>query len=229
MLNSVLIQTLNYEGVFQLFVKFILPALTEAKSIYWRSIKYSLFPPLGLATLAAHLSDQDKAVIEDEHVESINFNDQPDICAIQTYITSAYRSYEIAQSYRSKGSYIVMGGLHATAVSEEALKYADSIFIGPAEHSWPEFLSDYKQGVPKRIYISKQRGLLDTLPPRRDLIKSHLYLVPNSIVVSRGCPHSCDFCYKDNFFRGGKSFYVKRIDQILEEINTFKGKHLFFS
>ena len=32
-------------------VKMILPALTEAKSPFWRPIKYSLFPPLGLATL----------------------------------------------------------------------------------------------------------------------------------------------------------------------------------
>lgn len=211
-----------------MFVKFILPALTEAKSIYWRSIKYSLFPPLGLASLAAYLGDKDTAVIEDEHVEFINFNDNPDICAIQTYITSAYRSYKIAKRYRKKGSYIVMGGLHTTSVPEEVLKHADSIFIGPAEHSWPEFLSDYKRGVPKKIYISGERVLRDRPPPRRDLVKSHLYLVPNSIVVSRGCPHHCDFCYKDNFFRGGKSFYVKCIDQILKEISTFKGRHLFF-
>jgi hypothetical protein len=33
-------------------VKMILPALTEATSPFWRPIKYSLFPPLGLATLA---------------------------------------------------------------------------------------------------------------------------------------------------------------------------------
>ena len=49
-------------------VKFILPALTEATSPYWRPIKYSLFPPLGLATLAAYLAPDDEAVLEDEHV-----------------------------------------------------------------------------------------------------------------------------------------------------------------
>ena len=37
-------------------VKMILPALTEATSPFWRPIKYSLFPPLGLATLAGYLS-----------------------------------------------------------------------------------------------------------------------------------------------------------------------------
>ena len=41
-------------------VKLILPALTEAKSPFWRPIKYSLFPPLGLATLAGYLDPADE-------------------------------------------------------------------------------------------------------------------------------------------------------------------------
>jgi hypothetical protein len=52
-------------------VKFLLPALTEAASPYWRPIKYSLFPPLGLATLAAHLSPDDRAVKVDQHVKPL--------------------------------------------------------------------------------------------------------------------------------------------------------------
>ena len=47
-------------------VKMILPALTEALSPYWRPIKYSLFPPLGLATLAGYLDGDDEVVIQDE-------------------------------------------------------------------------------------------------------------------------------------------------------------------
>ena len=64
--------------------------------------------------------------------------------------------------------------------------------------------------------------------PRRDLIKRHLYLVPNSLVVSRGCPHLCDFCYKETFFRGGKSFYVQAVDDALAEIERLPGRHLYF-
>jgi radical SAM superfamily enzyme YgiQ (UPF0313 family) len=67
------------------------------------------------------------------------------------------------------------------------------------------------------------------LPPvRRDLIKRNLYLVPNSIVVSRGCPHSCDFCYKTNFFAGGRSFYTQTVDAALAEIERLPGRHLYF-
>jgi radical SAM superfamily enzyme YgiQ (UPF0313 family) len=63
---------------------------------------------------------------------------------------------------------------------------------------------------------------------RRDLIKRNLYLVPNSIVVSRGCPHHCDFCYKDAFFEKGKSFYTQRVDAALMEIDRLPGRHLYF-
>ena len=85
-------------------VKMILPALTEAKSPFWRSIKYSLFPPLGLATLASYLDPDDEISICDDHVESIRMDDRPDLVVIQVYITSAFRAYEIADYYRARGS-----------------------------------------------------------------------------------------------------------------------------
>ena len=83
-------------------VKMILPALTEAKSPFWRPIKYSLFPPLGLATLAAYLDENDEVTLQDEHVELLDLSDEPDLVVIQVYITSAYRAYEIADHYRQR-------------------------------------------------------------------------------------------------------------------------------
>jgi radical SAM superfamily enzyme YgiQ (UPF0313 family) len=209
-------------------IKMILPALTEAKSPFWRPIKYSLFPPLGLATLAAYLSDSDDVTLQDEHVETLNLDDEPDVVVIQVYITSAYRAYEIADHYRAKGAYICLGGLHVTSLPEEAQEHADTIFIGPGEDIWPVFLQDYRAKQAKKKYVSEIRTLMNLPYPRRDLIKRHLYLVPNSIVVSRGCPHVCDFCYKEAFFEGGKSFYTLTVDRSLGEIENLPGKHLYF-
>src|SRR6187549_835863 len=93
-------------------VKFILPALTEATSPYWRPIKYSLFPPLGLATLAAYLRPDDEAVLEDEHVRPLNTDDAPDLVVIQVYITNARRAYQLADAYRTRGVFVALGGLH---------------------------------------------------------------------------------------------------------------------
>ncbi len=209
-------------------VKMILPALTEAISPYFRPIKYSLFPPLGLATLAGYLDENDQITLQDEHVERLDMNDDPELVVIQVYITSAYRAYQLADHYRSKGAYVVLGGLHVTSLPEEAARHADSIFIGPGEDIWPAFLTDYRAGHPSKVYTSQVRTLLGVPRIRRDLIKRNLYLVPNSIVVSRGCPHVCDFCYKEAFFKGGKSFYTLQVDDALAEIDRLPGRHLYF-
>ena len=52
--------------------------------------------------------------------------------------------------------------------------------------------------------------------------------MPNSIVVTRGCPHHCHFCYKDAFFEGGKGFYTQQVDDALAEIERLPGRHLYF-
>jgi radical SAM superfamily enzyme YgiQ (UPF0313 family) len=209
-------------------VKMILPALTEAKSPFWRPIKYSLFPPLGLATLAAFLSPDDQVEIQDEHVETLRVDDDPDLVVIQVYITSAHRAYRLADHYRGRGAYVVLGGLHVTSLLDEAARHADTIFLGPGEDTWPVFLADFRERRPASVYRSTTRTLASLPPVRRDLIKRHLYLVPNSIVVSRGCPHVCDFCYKEAFFEGGHSFYTQTVDAALAEIDRLPGRHLYF-
>src|SRR5262252_8670906 len=210
-------------------VTFLLPALTEATSPFWRPIKYSLFPPLGLATLAAYLSEDDHAVIVDEHVGPLPVGDTPDIAVIQVYITNAYRAYRLADAYRARGVFVALGGLHVTSLPAEAATHADAIFLGPGEQTFPQFLADFREGRPCPVYRSTAGRTLERVPPiRRDLIARRNYLVPNSIVVTRGCPQHCDFCYKDAFFDGGKSFYVQRVDDAVAEIDRLPGRHLYF-
>ena len=210
-------------------MKFILPALTEAESPLRRPIKYSLFPPLGLATLAAYLDSSEEAEIVDQHIEELSLDDYPDIVAIEVYITNAKRAYKIADHYRCKGIFVILGGLHVTSLPNEASKHADAIFLGSAEESFPRFLKNYRRRAPQERYFSSQRSLIGIPPIRRDLIKRGLYLVPNSIVVTRGCPHHCEFCYKDAFFKNGrKSFYTQSVDDAISEIGRLPGRHLYF-
>src|SRR5437773_9083427 len=155
-------------------VKMILPALTEAKSPYFRPIKYSLFPPLGLATLAAHLPADAAVTLQDEHVETLDLNDRPDLVVIQVYITNAYRAYTLADHYRRRGAYAVLGGLHVTALPDQAAAHADTIFCGPGDDTWPAFLADWHAGRPAPLYRSTLRTLAGIPPIRRDLIKRRL-------------------------------------------------------
>ncbi|TLX76601.1 B12-binding domain-containing radical SAM protein [Labilibacter sediminis] len=210
-------------------VKLILPSLIESKSAFWRPIKYSLFPPLGLATLASFLNANDEIDLIDQHVEKLNLNDNPDLVIIQVYITNASRAYSIAKHYRERGIYVALGGLHVSSLPSEAAKYADTILIGPGEQIFPKFIHDFRIRKPLKTYTSTSGRTIQNLPLiRRDLIKREKYLVPNSLVISRGCPHHCHFCYKDDFFKGGKSYYTQRVDNILHEIESLKGKHLYF-
>ncbi len=233
-----------------MYVKMILPALLEATAPRFRPVKYALFPPLGLASLAAHLPPDTHVELCDEHVEKLDLDDEvhgpPDLVVIQCYITSARRSYQIADHYRAKGVRVAMGGLHPTSLPQEAAAHCDHLFLGPGDATFPQFLADLKAGHPKRLYADGQPGdslakgrTLHNVPlPRRDLIKRSHYLVPNSLVVTRGCPHSCDFCYKDAFFGpvehagtvypGGKGFYTQTVDGALAQIESLPGKHLYF-
>src|SRR5438034_7607144 len=153
-------------------VKMILPALTEAISPYFRPINDSLFPPLGLATLAGYLNEDDQVTLQDEHVERLDLNDEPELVVIQVYITSAYRAYRLADHYRAKGSFVALGGLHVTSLPDEAQPHADAIFLGPGEQTFPRFLEAFREGRAETIYRSTSGRTLELVPPiRRDLIK----------------------------------------------------------
>jgi radical SAM superfamily enzyme YgiQ (UPF0313 family) len=168
-------------------------------------------------------------VLLDEHVMPITTDDEPDLVVIQVYITNAGRAYRLADHYRAKGVFVALGGLHVTALPDEAAPHADAIFLGPGEQTFPQFLAEFREGRAQRLYRSTGGRTLDRIPPvRRDLIDRRRYLVPNSIVVTRGCPQHCDFCYKDAFFEGGRGFYTQRVDDALAEIDRLPGRHLYF-
>ena len=148
---------------------------------------------------------------------------------IQVYITSAYRAYRIADHYRARGAYVALGGLaRDVAAGRGGSARRHDLPRTRRRHvaAVPAPTSD--TGAPERVYRSTVRTLAGVPPIRRDLIKRHLYLVPNSIVVSRGCPHVCDFCYKEAFFEGGRSFYTQTVDAALAEIERLPGRHLYF-
>jgi radical SAM superfamily enzyme YgiQ (UPF0313 family) len=164
--------------------KLILPSLTEAKSAFWRPIKYSLFPPLGLATLAAYFDDDDEIILQDQHVEELSLDDQPDLVLIQVYVTNAKRTYAIAKQYRNRGVFVALGGLHVTSLPDEADQFADAVFIGQAEQTFQEFLAYFRKKSTKKRYVSTTGRTLRHQPhARRDLIKRSKYLVPNSLVI----------------------------------------------
>ena len=46
--------------------------------------------------------------------------------------------------------------LHVSSLPDEAMPHADSIFIGPGEDTFPQFLNDFKRKAPKPIYVNSK-------------------------------------------------------------------------
>ena len=70
-----------------------------------------------------------------------------------------------------RDDFVALGGLHVTALPGEAALHADAIFLGPAEQTFPQFLSDLRAGRPLAIDRSTADRTLDSVPSiRRDLI-----------------------------------------------------------
>ena len=178
-----------------------------------------LLAPLGLMYLAAHTpADVDVRII-DESVEPIDFTDIPDIVGITTMTATAPRAYDIAEMYRSKGATVVMGGIHASMLPEEALEHCDCVVVGEAEKLWEEVVADASSGRLQSLY--KQESFEDfarPLLPRRDLINQKRYWSSNSVQTSRGCPHRCNFCSVTEF--NGRKIRIRDTDNVLAEVET---------
>ncbi len=105
-------------------------------------LEHSLFvdearmEPLQLGVLAA-LTPPDVAVaLYDDRIERIPYDEPTDLVAITVETFTARRAYEIAAEYRRRSVPVIIGGMHATLLPEEAAQYADSVFTGDAESAW---------------------------------------------------------------------------------------------
>lgn len=184
-----------------------------------------LLAPLGIMYLAASTPDWADVKIIDESVEFIDFTDLPDLVGISTMTATAVRAYEIADAYRSRGVKVVMGGVHASMVTDEALKHADSVVIGEAEDIWPKVVEDAAAGCLEPIYKSETRNEFKRpLMPRRDLINNKLYWTTNAVQTSRGCPHACNFCSVTAY--NGRKVRHRDTDSVLEEVETLQRNNL---
>ena len=212
----------------RLRVKMILPALTEATSPFWRPIKYSLFPPLGLATLAGYLPDDAEVEIQDEHVERLSVDDAPDLVVIQVYITSARRAYAIADHYRQRGAYVALGGLHVTSLPAEAALHADTIFLGPGEDTWPRFLGTFV-AVVRRAPTSRRCGRWRACLPSAAISSSAASTwCPTRSSSRAGARTSATSATRKRSSRAERSFYTQTVDAALAEIERLPGRHLYF-
>ena len=184
-----------------------------------------LLAPLGLMYLAAHTPPEVELRLIDENVERIDFTAVPDLVGITTMTATAPRAYEIARRYRSLGSKVVLGGVHASMMPAEAARFADAVVVGEAEGLWPRVLADFEAGRLEPLY--EQDGFIDfsrPLPPRRDLVDPRRYWSANVVQTARGCPHACNFCSVTAF--NGRKVRVREVEDVLAEVESLPRSNL---
>ena len=156
--------------------------------------------PLTLTTLAAIGLAADPEIefqLVDESVDAVPLDAGADLVAISVLTGTARRAYALASHFRSRAIPVVLGGIHVSLMPEEAATYADAIVIGMAEKTWPRLLADFRAKKMHRVYreeLGEGRWAEGIPTPRWDLQRRSGYMIPHTIQVTRGCPHTCDFC-----------------------------------
>lgn len=153
-----------------------------------------------------------------------------DLVAVTGSTLHAQRVEQICAHYRALGVPVALGGTLATIRQDRCRHWADHLFIGEAEHSWPRFLQEWFAGAPAPVYEQAEHvDLRHSPPPDWSLIRAGDYIhLP--VQTCRGCPHRCDFCDAVQYL--GRKVRTKPVEQVLAEVQNIwsLGHHsIFFS
>ncbi|MBU1975763.1 MAG: B12-binding domain-containing radical SAM protein [Nanoarchaeota archaeon] len=148
---------------------------------------------------------------------------------------------ELAQWVRktNKDIPIVWGGIHPTLLPEETAKnkFVDIVVRGEGEETIVELAKRLQEGkgyddLPgltfrngKNIVSTQNSHHVDLntpgLPPYHLLDKSKYDFKDfTSYCSSRGCPHRCNFCFNQEFYKG--KWHSRNIDHVITDIKWMK-------
>jgi len=186
-----------------------------------------LFPPLSIMTVASLTPPDFDVELIDEDIRPVPFDTSADLIGITTTTSTANRAYWIADRFREIGKTVVIGGIHATALPQEAALHADAVVVGEAEGKWQKLLHGFQTGTLQEVYFDAERPRPEEIPQiRRDLIGKNDYLFANTIQTTRGCPYACSFCSVSSFF--GRTYRTRPVRAVIEEVRKLPGKLVLF-
>jgi radical SAM superfamily enzyme YgiQ (UPF0313 family) len=160
--------------------------------------KHVLTPSLALTSFAATTPEHWEVGYWDENLLDGRppYAPMPEVVGITVHLTFARRAFELAGWYRSRGSKVVLGGLHVQSCPEECAPHADALALGDGVQLWPRILADVEAGWLRPKYTAGyDNDYREDPAPRRSLVPRKSFLTTTSLIATRGCHNRCGFCY----------------------------------
>ncbi|MDP3110523.1 MAG: hypothetical protein Q8M71_00280, partial [Thermodesulfovibrionales bacterium] len=190
---------------------------------------------LAVPTLVSLTPPEHEIRVFDENIEDVDYNWPADLVGITVRTLFAKRAYKIADTFREKGVKTVLGGIHPSMCTDEALEHCDTVVIGEAEYVWQSLLQDAMSGNLKKTYKADRQADLTASPlPGRSALSKGQYFA-DIVQTTKGCPFHCEFCSVHAF--DGTKIRNKTVAQVIEEIRdiskdtplSFKKRSIFFA
>ena len=210
MRRLLLIQPYQHDGLIGFGQTLKIPGLGQRAGI----------APLSLATVAALTPEKYAVGCWDETTAGEITEETPlehyDLVGVTGYNSHLVRVKRLGNLFKRRGIPVVLGGPGVSAAPEKYRDAFDVVFVGEAEHTWPQFLADWEAGRQRDEYRQVTRPDLAASPmPNWDPIDVNRYLV-GAVQSTRGCPFDCSFC--DVIYLYGRQARHKPIDRILGEV-----------
>lgn len=160
--------------------------------------KHVLAPTLALTSFAATTPENWQVRYWDENLLDGRppSTPMPEVVGITVHLTFAKRAFELAKWYRSRGSKVVLGGLHVLSCPEECATHADALALGDGVQLWPRILTDVEAGCLRPQYAATyENDYRDDPSPKRSILPRTGFLTTSSLIATRGCHNRCGFCY----------------------------------
>ncbi len=191
----------------------------------FRAHQHNNFTQLTMPYLAGFVPEQYEITLIDEYRQRVDYRHY-DLVAITVNTPNAPHAYQMAAQFRQLGAWVVMGGPHVTLCPDEAAYHADTIVIGEAEETWPQFLTDFLAGRQQARYSCRSTPSLTGLPlPRRDLIVGHRF-TSGAVFATRGCPHNCSYCCLKMIYQ--PEFRTRPIPEVVRDIANISNRYFVF-
>lgn len=201
-------------------------------NVFYKFMTIPLLGPVYLATMAGK-AGFDVSVVNENIVDrkvTPKELESADILCISSMTATITRGKEIANEYKNirsgagKKSHSIVGGIHASMIPEDVINDFDQVFVGEAENHIIDLLAGK---LKNKVVFGSRVENLDTLPvPDFRLIKGWEKMKVIPVMTSRGCPFNCNFCSVTEMF--GRGYRVRSIDKVLEELEPYKKRNIFF-